>query len=52
MIETIVVVLGMGLAYWIGYRIGGNVTRREIFKALGAKPGYRITGVSYEKARK
>jgi hypothetical protein len=52
MIETIVVVVGIGLAYWLGFKVGSNATRREIFKALGAKPGYRITGVSYEKARK
>jgi hypothetical protein len=50
--EAIIIILAVGLAYWLGYKVGGNSTRREIFKALGLKPGYRIDGVHFSKVEK
>jgi hypothetical protein len=48
-IEIFAVALGIALAYWLGYKVGSKSTAKTIFKALGVKPGYKITGVSFSK---
>lgn len=45
--EAVVIVLGVALAYWLGYKVG----RREIIKALGVPDGYVITSVHFAKQK-
>jgi uncharacterized protein YneF (UPF0154 family) len=45
----IFMVVSIAFGFLLGYKVGSKSTTKTIFKALGVKPGYKITGVSFSK---